>query len=76
MSELTSCNYCNLKRIKDRAKKDGLEVTLLKDRKYGGINVYVHPSTVVIDCMPGGENGEREKYYRAWLMALTDHCVC
>jgi hypothetical protein len=70
MSELTPCNYCTLKSIKRRAEEGGMTVTLLNG------DVYVHPATVAIKELSSGEDGEREQYWRAWFMKLTDHCVC
>jgi len=70
MSELTPCNYCTLRRIKRRAEGNDMIVTLLNG------DVYVHPSSVVIKELSGGEDGEREQYWRTWFMGLTDHCVC
>ena len=78
MSELTSCNYCRLQRIKARAKKEGTNVTLLDDAKWGmgGVNVYIHPKEVKIKDISGGEDGDRKKYFACWFMALGDHCEC
>ncbi len=68
MSELTPCNYCNLRSIKRRAEANNQQVTLLN-----GQDVYVHPKAVDIKSLP---HDQREQYWRAWLMAITDHCVC
>lgn len=38
MSERTPCNYCNLKRIKEKEKGKKIE---LKEDKYGWLAVYV-----------------------------------
>jgi len=52
MSELTPCNYCTLKRIKEHAKENGLKVTLLTENWFdeltGGTSVYVHPKDIKI----------------------------
>jgi hypothetical protein len=75
MSELTPCNYCSLNRIKRRANEKGLQVTLLSSR--GGFDVYVHPADVTVNRETvGDEEGKPSSYWGAWLMALTDHCVC
>lgn len=78
MSELTSCNHCNLRRIKDDAKKQRERVTVIADAHWGmgGVNVYVHPKDVNVRSMKGGEEGARKAYWRSWFMELTDHCVC
>lgn len=75
---VAECNHCVLKRIKHQARKDGLQVTVLADAKWGldGVNVYVHPSGVKIDALRGGEDGARAQYRRAWFMSLTEACAC
>jgi hypothetical protein len=78
MSELTSCNYCNLERIKRDAWAKKQKVTVLADARWGmgGCNVYVHPKTVKIHKLEGGEDGPRKKYFVAWMMQITTHCAC
>jgi hypothetical protein len=75
---VTLCNYCSLKFIKNRAKRDGLKVTILRDATWGmgGVNVYVHPENVDIKALAGGEDGERSKYREAWFMELSKDCAC
>ena len=72
------CNYCLLKKIRKSAKKAGKKVTVLRDAAWGlgGVNVYVHPPSVNIKSLQGGEDGERAKYRRAWLAEVSTHCVC
>lgn len=72
MSELTPCNFCNLKWIRCAADKAGKAVTLVRLERcaanpLGGVDVLVHDV---------GEEPDREKHFRAWFMALTDHCCC
>lgn len=78
MSDLTLCNYCNLRSIRERAKKDNMKVTTLRDAGWGlgGINVYVHSRNIDITSLKGGEDGERKKFRVAWLMELTSNCCC
>lgn len=75
---MTRCNYCDMKFIKARALRDNLKVTVLHDATWGmgGVNVYVHPADVDIKSMPGGEDGERSKYRKAWFMSLPQACAC
>ena len=74
MSELTPCNYCNLQEIKRNAKKKGFKVTKLSgDFGLGGVDVFAHPKNVKID--PKDEE-QREKYFRAWMMEISDSCCC
>jgi len=75
MSELTSCNYCTLKGIRERAKENGLKVTLLIDNWFdghpSGTSVYVHPKDVKIV-----DKKARKKYFKAWLMEIPNKCCC
>jgi hypothetical protein len=68
MSEMTSCNYCVLSRIKERARREGKIVAI----KRGGIgtDVYVCPANT------SGEEMYAEKYFVASMMEITDHCCC
>ena len=75
MSKLTPCNFCTLEGIRYRAEKKGLTVTLLSNQ--GGLDIYAHPADIEITReLVGNEESETSPYWRAWLMALTDHCVC
>jgi len=67
MSELTSCNYCSLRAIKARAKKEGKKVKvkpatyegeLRKFAFQGGVDIFVDGKKV------------------AWFMELPNHCCC
>jgi hypothetical protein len=75
---MNRCNYCHMKFIKNRANRDGMKVTTLRDARWGmgGVNVYVHPASVDIKSIEGGEDGERSKYRQAWFMELTQSCAC
>jgi len=75
MSDMTSCNYCTLLRIKARAKKEGKIVTILPDTSslLGGLNVYVHPKEVKIKDLA---EIARETYGGVWFWALGDRCGC
>ncbi len=66
MSELTSCNYCNLKRIKARARKEHKKVEI-KFASYEGIEEYKAMGGV--DVFLDGKEV-------AWFMELPDHCCC
>lgn len=75
---MTSCNHCNLLRIRREAKQQRKRVTVLADAKWGlgGVNVYVHPKEVNVRTMEGGEEGARKAYFVSWFMELPAHCVC
>jgi hypothetical protein len=67
MSELTTCNFCNLKRIRREAKREGKVVRLRKDKTYDGTNVYV---------LDKGESIIHDKHFAAWMMKITEKCCC
>lgn len=76
MSELTPCNYCNLNRMQARAKREGKRVTILAGdfvEMGGGKDVFVHPPDIDIKSL---SKEERQKYWRSWMMAITDYCCC
>ena len=76
MSELTQCNYCSLRQIRQRAKKEGKKVTLLPGWR-GGKDVFVHPSRITRKkLLAEQKKDEGRKYCVGWLMEITDHCVC
>jgi hypothetical protein len=60
------------------AKAKNNKVTILHDAAWGlgGVNVYVHPKSVIIDKLKGGEDGERSKYRVAWFYELSESCCC
>lgn len=67
MSELTTCNFCTLRRMRERAKKNGDQITLI------GQDVYRHPKDVKLKDLPAAE---RKKYWAAWFMSLSSSCCC
>lgn len=78
MSELTPCNWCSLRRIREQAKVDNKKVTILHDADWGlgGMNVYVHPKDIDVRKLKGGEDGIRSKYRVTWFKALSKSCCC
>lgn len=72
MSELTPCNYCNLRRIQRRAERQGKRV-MLKPSPYhvwtGGQDVYLIDTT-------GERRPTRKRQWVAWMAEIPDHCVC
>jgi hypothetical protein len=83
MSELTTCNYCSLREVKARARKEKKKVTMLPGRTFGvkhsetggmrGIDVYVHPAKINVSKL---RPDQREKYWDRWFWELSDRCVC
>lgn len=74
MSEITMCNHCALRAIREQAKQDGLKVSIRLDprgREAGfwdrAVNCYVHPPEVEPD---------HDEHFVAKFAILTDHCVC
>lgn len=65
MSELTRCNYCTLKDIKRKAKKEGKKV-IVKRGKHNFEDSFMGPG---IDVFIDDKK-------TAWFMELTNHCVC
>ena len=76
MSELTPCNYCNLRSIERRAKADGQQRVTLIGGIGGFIDIYVHPDSVSAQALAVGKVSERKLYWQAAMVAITDHCVC
>jgi hypothetical protein len=68
MSELTSCNYCDLLQIKSRAKAEGKIVVLRPAKKE---DEYYIGGT---DCIVIDKDGKENK--AAWFMEISNHCVC
>lgn len=76
MSELTSCNFCNLRRIRARAKENGQKVTLRPGWE-GGWDVFVHPPDVKIKLKRHwSRSSQRVEYCSTWLMVIPPQCVC
>lgn len=74
MSELTQCNYCALKKIRESARKKGLKVSRRAvDWGLGGFDIFVHPKDVVIVI---GNKEQRDKYCVGWMQEIGDHCTC
>jgi len=72
------CNFCTLKVLQIKAKADNMIVTLLHDAEWGlhGVNAYMHPKGIDVNLLPGGDQGERKKFWRAWFMSVGDRCCC
>lgn len=67
MSELTTCNYCKLESIRRDAKKKNMKVVCMPSRyELGGEEVYV---------VKKGDKPNKKNWI-AWIMGITDHCVC
>ncbi len=67
MSDLTSCNYCTLRRIRAEAKREKKKVKIVTTKYVGEMREF--KSQGGVDILVDGERV-------AWLMELTNHCVC
>lgn len=83
MSELTKCNFCSLRELKRRARKEGTRIVIRANPgKLKGVDVYLVPKGVKVPqkimATTEGKHGDmfHVKYFAAWFMALTDYCVC
>ena len=85
MSSLTQCNYCSLRDIRRRARKEKKRVVLLPSSFMGGTNVFVVPKEIKkkdvmgwkgpSDNLPNGDSNY-ERYKVSWMMEVPDHCCC
>jgi len=66
------CNYCNLRSLRRAYERDGDVVSVRLD-EHGWKAAYVHPDNVDIDTL---SIEQREPYYKAGYMELSDHCCC
>lgn len=69
MSEMTQCNFCSLRRYKERAEKTGMTIRLVKRPSQGfpdGLDIH--------KLKPGEEPNKKNKI--GWFAKLTDHCCC
>jgi hypothetical protein len=71
---MSRCNHCTLKAIRVYAKKENKKVTMLPSNfLLGGREVYTHPKDIKISkLLPK----DREQYFAAWLMEVTEYCCC
>lgn len=74
MSELTSCNYCNLQAIRINKPKGSRVIT--RPGSMGWIDVYVVPKGEKLDTARDKKGNHITSQFRASFMVLTDHCVC
>lgn len=68
MSELTSCNYCTMQSIKQRAKRNNKSIVIQPCKGgLGGVNIYL---------IEKDEELTPDSKITAWFMELPDHCCC
>ena len=77
VDEMISCNYCALKIIRARARKEKQQVTVLKNSSMGedSVNVYVHPKNVTMKGITEVTK-KHERYLWVWMRALPKYCTC
>lgn len=77
MSELTPCNFCSLRRIRKHWK--GKAKIVLRDatdfKSLGGTNVFAVPPGEKLDESTD-KNGNHGKQFVAWMMDISNECVC
>jgi len=72
---LPECNFCNVEKIRRRAKAEGLCVSILDSpRKQKGKDVYVHADETSAFLERPEE--KRAECLRGWFMSIPSHCVC
>ncbi len=79
MSSLTSCNYCTLRALRKKYKGTGTRVLVRNNAKWGmgGVNVYALLRGVLVPDGGIEEDSEfHKKWFKCWLMEISDHCVC
>lgn len=79
------CNYCDMKRIKERAKRQGMVVSVRASSFMGGTDVWVHPPEYKLppkseriepcDEYPNG-NDAFSRYKVGWFMEIPKRCAC
>ena len=70
------CNYCLYRRMRQVAEARGQYLRVKEvGGEQGGVNVYQVPNSIQrYDLVKGSE--DHDKYFKTWLMAVSDHCVC
>lgn len=79
MSELTSCNYCDLRQIRSRARQEGKSIIMSSANAefgLGGTECFIVPKGMKKAQLNELPKEERDKYFAAWFMNLADHCCC
>lgn len=72
MSEMTTCNYCNLQRYKHEAKSKGRKI--IQRGHYGGIELYSIPKGLKYGKMT---KEDLEPYkLGVWMMEISRGCCC
>ncbi len=72
MSSLTTCNFCNLKRIKENAKDKKVVMLPSLSSSLGGYDVFVYPKGLSLSKMLN----KKDRYWAAWFMSISDKCCC
>ncbi|MCK4521384.1 MAG: hypothetical protein KAU20_02335 [Nanoarchaeota archaeon] len=85
MSELTTCNFCNLRGIRARYKGTGTRLYMRPSNFMGGTDIFAVPAgeklppreKMVSPCdkYPNG-NEAYDKYHISWMMEIPSQCAC
>lgn len=72
MSELTTCNFCRLNEIKERARRSGKKLRKVSDKRFSGkfaegttYHMVENKFTIIGD-----------KTFAAWFWEMPSRCVC
>lgn len=67
------CNYCVLKEIRSKAKKENSSITIRPAIDMPGensVNIFVYPEDIELT------DKNKEYYFDSWLMTLPAKCYC
>lgn len=74
MSELTTCNYCNLERLRREAIQTKKRITMVPATwGMGGFEIYMHPRSVEIKKCT---KEEKKRFWVSWMMEIGKTCGC
>ena len=69
------CNYCTLREIRKEARGRARVHLRRSSGGMGGVDVFVVPKGEKLDTSVD-EKGNHNPQWKAWLMEVSDHCVC
>lgn len=85
MSELTTCNHCDLQTFRVEAKSKSQRIVMRPSNFMGGLNVWSIPHNKTLpptqdmiepnDQYPNG-NQAYATYHIAWFGGLSEQCCC
>ena len=84
MSSLTQCNYCGLRDLRARAKKEGKRVVRrASNGGLGGTDFFLVPKGIEVPKVIVGASwqlpngGEfHQQYFAVWMKEISNECCC